>query len=122
MDSGFSIIETCSEQDFLRYSGGKAAAAPNLTIRQLKEPIVPAAQNLKDDARYGCVVAVVAAAILSRARCRTVFLYLDAAATLDRYRDQLGADQSSLVSVSLVVVNHAEHHNRRSTTRSALCW
>ena len=55
VDSGFSIIEVVSEEEFLRYSPLSPKPLPNLTIRQLKEPIVPAAQNLKDDARYGCV-------------------------------------------------------------------
>lgn len=84
VDSGFSIIETCPEQEFLRYCGPKTNM-PNLTIRQLKEPVVPAAQNLKDDARYG-----------------TVFIYLDAAQTLDRYRDQLGADYASLAQYNKI--------------------
>jgi hypothetical protein len=85
VDSGFSIIECASEEDFRRYSGFKGNQYPNLTVRQLKEPVVPAAQNLKDDPRDG-----------------VVFVYLDASGTLDRYREQLGTDYASLAQYNRI--------------------
>ncbi len=48
------LIFQCAEDEFRRYCGSKAPF-PNLTLRALKEPIVPSEQNLKADQRYGAV-------------------------------------------------------------------
>jgi energy-coupling factor transporter ATP-binding protein EcfA2 len=84
VDTGFSIFETVSDAEFRRMSP-EAGPERDFSVQQLREPLKPADQNLRGDARYG-----------------HVFVYLTAEETLARYSQQLGDGRAKEEDVVLL--------------------